>query len=150
MRTLERGVTLSYLIDTCVISELVRPEPHPGVVKWISRADEDRLYLSVLTLGELHKGVAKLDDPARARKLRLWLEGDVMTRFAGRILPVDVAVARWWGKLTGAALTRGVTLPVIDALLAATAHRHAMPVVTRNVKDLERCGVEILNPWELE
>ena len=139
---------MGYLIDTCVISELVRPEPHAGVVEWISRMDENRLFLSVLTLGELHKGVAKLKDAARARRLRSWLEQDVMARFEGRILPVDVSVARWWGKLTGEALTRGLTLPVIDALLAATAHRHALFVVTRNTKDLERCGVEIINPWE--
>ncbi len=100
----ERSETLSFLIDTCVISELVRPEPHAGVVEWISRADEDRLFLSVLTLGELYKGVAKLKDAARARRLSLWLEHDVMARFEGRI--------------------------------------------TRNVKDLERCGVEITNPWD--
>ena len=147
MQTRERSETLSFLIDTCVISELVRPEPHASVVEWISRVDEDRLFLSVLTLGELHKGVAKLKDAARARRLRLWLEHDVMARFEGRILPVDVGVARWWGTLTGEALARGSTLPVIDALLAATAHRHALSVVTRNVKDLERCGVEITNPW---
>ena len=139
---------MSYLIDTCVISELVRPEPNAGVLDWIARADEGDLYLSVLTLGELHKGVAKLGDPARARKLDRWLEHDVMARFEARILPVDVDVARWWGKLSGEALARGVTLPIIDALLAATARRHGMAVVTRNVKDLERCGVEIVNPWE--
>ncbi len=139
---------MSYLIDTCVISELVRAEPNAAVVEWISGVDEDQLFLSVLTLGELHKGVAKLTDGARARRLRLWLERDVVARFEGRILPVDVSIARRWGKLAGEAMDRGLTLPVIDALLAATAQQHGLPVVTRNIKDLGRCGVEILNPWE--
>jgi predicted nucleic acid-binding protein len=150
MQIRERGATLSYLIDTCVISELVRAEPSAAVVEWIASVDEDRLYVSVLTLGELHKGVAKLTDPVRARRLRLWLEHDVVARFEGRILPVDASVASRWGKLSGEAMTGGLTLPVIDALLAATAQQHALTVVTRNVKDLERCGVEILNPWEAE
>jgi len=79
----------------------------------------------------------------------LWLDRDVVARFAGRILPVDVAVARSWGRLVGEAAARGLTLPIIDALLAATAQQHALSVVTRNVRDLERCGVEVVNPWDL-
>lgn len=149
MQTRERGETLSYLIDTCVISELVRPEPHPAVVEWIAGVEEARLFLSVLTLGELHKGVAKLADSQRARRLTLWLERDVAIRFDGRILPVDASIARRWGKLVGDASARGITLPVIDALLAATAQQHGLSVVTRNAKDLERCGVEIVNPWDV-
>jgi toxin FitB len=149
MQTPGRGETLSDLIDTCVISELVRPQPHAAVVEWISGVEEAGLFLSALTLGELHKGVAKLADSQRARRLMLWLDRDVVARFDGRILPVDVAVARRWGKLVGDAAARGFTLPIIDALLAATAQQHGLSVVTRNVKDLERCGVEILNPWDL-
>lgn len=93
--------------------------------------------------------MAKLVDSQRARRLMLWLDRDVVTRFDGRILPVDVAVASRWGRLVGDAAARGLTLPIIDALLAATAQQHGLSVVTRNVRDLERCGVELVNPWDL-
>lgn len=137
-----------YLLDTCVISELVRPRPDENVVRWIDSVDERRLFLSVLTLGELEKGITKLHASQRKDDLREWLEYDLTERFKGRILPVDSAVAVAWGTLQGEAERVGGKLPVIDSLLAATAEIYQLIIATRNVADFERCSDTILNPWE--
>ena len=136
-----------YLLDTPVLSELVKPAPHPAVVSWIDSANEATLYVSVLTLGELRKGVSRLPPSERREALEQWLMHDVASRFRGRLLPVDAATALEWGALQGTALRAGAPLPAVDALIAASARVHALTVVTRNVRDLERCGVPIVNPW---
>ena len=138
---------MTFLLDTCVISELVKQRPDENVVRWIDSVDEWRLYLSVLTLGELEKGITKLQASQRKNDLREWLEHDLTARFEGRILPVDFAVAAAWGTLQGEAERSGKKLPVIDSLLAATAEIHQLTIATRNVADFERCSVAILNPW---
>jgi toxin FitB len=138
---------VSYLLDTCVISEMVKPRPARAVVSWLSGADEETLFLSVITLGELEKGIAKLADAKRSAKLAHWVRVDLADRFAGRTIPIDEAVATRWGTLAGESERRGVPLPVIDALLAASALCHGLTVVTRNTTDLERCGVRCLDPW---
>jgi predicted nucleic acid-binding protein len=138
---------VTFLLDTCLISELVKPRPSEGVLRWIDNADEQKLFLSVLTLGELEKGIAKLPESPRKTGLREWLEHDLAERFAGRILPVDAAVAVAWGRIQGDGGRAGVKLPVIDALLSATADIHRLTIVTRNVTDLERCGATVFNPW---
>jgi hypothetical protein len=135
------------MLDTCVISELVKPRPDENVVRWIDSVDERRLYLSVLTLGELEKGITKLQASQRKDDLREWLEHDLTVRFEGRILPVDFAVAVAWGALQGEAERSGKNLPVIDSLLAATAEIHQLTIATRNVADFERCSDAIFNPW---
>lgn len=139
---------MNYLLDTCVISELVRLEPDERVLKWVGSAEENALYLSVLTLGELEKGIARLPASARRRKIEAWVRGDLAERFAGRVLAIDAAVAEKWGQSSGASESRGKPLPVIDALLAATSLVHGLVVVTRNTADFERCGARCLNPWE--
>lgn len=139
---------MSYLLDTCMISELARPAPDARVLTWIESAEESALYLSVLTIGELEKGIARLPSSARRRKIERWVRGDLADRFAGRVLAVDVVVAERWGQISGASEPRGKPLPVIDALIAATGLVHGLIVVTRNVADLERCGARCLNPWE--
>lgn len=139
---------MSLLLDTSVISELVKKVPHEQVLNWLGRQDEESLYLSVLTVGELEKGIAKLRASARRDQLRTWLTRDLAVRFSGRLLPIDVAVAARWGALTGDAEKRGVPLPVIDSLIAATALEHDFSVVTRNVPDFRRCGVACVDPWE--
>jgi len=139
-----------YLLDTCVISELAKPEPDPGVVQWLSDADETGLYLSVLTLGELEKGIAKLPSSVRRRKIETWVREDLAERFRGRLLPVDEKVAERWGMLSGESESRGQPLPVIDALVAATGLVHGLTVATRNTGDLERCGARCFNPWKDE
>ena len=139
---------MTFLLDTCVISELVRPRPDEKVVRWVDSVDERHLFLSVLTVGELEKGIAKLPESQRKTELRAWLEHDLAERFADRILPVDAAVAIAWGRTLGEAERGGVKLPVIDALLAATAEVHGLTLVTRNVADFERCTAPVFNPWE--
>ena len=138
---------MNYLLDTCLVSELVKKRPEPRVVDWVRRQPEDRLYLSVITLGEIQKGISKLKDESRAKLLQNWLDHDLLDRFAGRILHVTPAVARIWGQVLGEAEKSGRTLPVTDSLIASIALEFGATVVTRNVDDLAMAGVEILDPW---
>ena len=135
---------MSYLIDTNVLSELRRKSPDAGVVAWFSQRPAATLYLSVLTLGEIRKGVEGVADDRRRQVLIDWLETDLPTYFIGRILPVDGAVADRWGRLVAAA---GRPLPAIDSLLAATALEHDLVLVTRNAKDFAGLPVRIFDPW---
>ena len=135
---------MSYLIDTNVLSELRRKLPDPGVVDWFSQRPPTTLHLSVLTLGEIRKGIEGVDDEIRRQSLIDWLETDLPTFFTGRILSVDGAIADRWGRLVAAA---GRPLPAIDSLLAATALEHDLVLVTRNVKDFSGLPVQIFNPW---
>lgn len=139
---------MNYLLDTCVISELVGAKPNRRVITWIDSQDEATLFLSALTLGELAKGVARLPQSKKREKLQAWLTSDIAQRFDGRILPVDGGAAMAWGELLGRTEQAGIKLPVMDSLIAATARHYGMAVVTRNVKDMERCEVTVLNPWE--
>jgi predicted nucleic acid-binding protein len=106
--------------------------------------DEQLLHLSVLTLGEIRKGIVQLPPGRRRTDLEAWVGGDLLTRFAGRILHIDGEIADRWGHLAGA---KGATIPVIDGLLAATAIHHNLTLVTRNAKDMARTGVVLFNPW---
>lgn len=139
---------MTFLLDTCVVSEMVKARPDPKVVRWIDSVEEGKLFLSVLTLGELEKGIVKLQDPTRKAVLRQWLEHDLKERFAGRVLPIDTAVAITWGEMQGGAERNGGKLPVIDSLLAATAETNGLTLATRNVVDFERCGARVFNPWD--
>lgn len=135
---------MSYLIDTNVLSELRRKSPDPGVVAWFSQRPPPTLHLSVLTLGEIRKGIEGVGDEVRKQSLIDWLETDLPTFFTGRILDVNGAVADRWGRLVAAA---GRPLPTIDSLLAATALEHDLVLVTRNTKDFAGLPVEVFNPW---
>jgi predicted nucleic acid-binding protein len=136
-----------FLLDTNVISELIKPRPDPKVRNWIDTTDEPLLFLSVLTVGEIRKGIVKLKDRGRRSSLEMWLDGVLLPRFADRILPIDQAVADRWGRLSGEAISVKWPLQVVDALLAATALRYEMTLVTRNTKDLRRTHVSLFNPW---
>jgi hypothetical protein len=138
---------VTFLLDTCVISELVKPRPNEYVVRWADSVDERKLFLSVLTVGELEKGITKLQESPRKASLQEWLEHDLAERFAGRILPVDAAVAVAWGRIQGEAERMGAKLPVIDSLLTATAEIHRLTLATRNIADFDRCGATVFNPW---
>jgi toxin FitB len=138
-----------YLVDTCIISELVRKRPHKGVVAWVRRQDEPALFLSVLTFGEIEKGIAKLEDGARKEQLRNWVDHDLRRRFGGRVLPFDYEAACRWGRISGAAERAGSRIPVVDGMLAATALIHGLTLVTRNATDVAPCGVPVLNPWNV-
>ena len=139
---------MKYLLDTCVISELVKKEPHPSVIRWMDAGEETKMYLSVLTLGELIKGITKLPDGERREKLQSWVSNDLAQRFGPRLLEIDAEISRAWGALLGEAERRGEKLPVVDSLIAVSANVHDLMVATRNVKDMERCQVKVFNPWE--
>ncbi len=135
---------MSYLVDTNVISELRRREPDLNVVEWFEQRPSTALFLSVLTLGEIRKGIELVADSKRKLRLLDWLEVELPKFFAGRTLPVDVAVADLWGRLQADA---GRPLPAVDSLLAATALHHNLRVVTRNARDFAFPGLEVINPW---
>lgn len=138
-----------YLLDTNVIASLIAPHGAPSVKAWAAQHDEDRLWLSILTLGEYDKGIAKLpdDDPNRARYIAA--RDALEDRFAGRILPVSNEIVRRWGVISGLIRREtGHPPPVIDTLFAATAVEHQLCFVTRNVKDVAGSGAEVLNPWD--
>jgi len=135
---------VTYLLDTNVLSETRKRQPEAGVANWIAATPPDRLHVSVLTLGEIEQGIARVrgqGDQSQAAALERWLR-DVQAGFEDRVLPVALPVAAAWGRQQ---YTR--PLPVIDALLAATARVHGLTVVTRNVKDFEVAGVQVLNPF---
>lgn len=136
-----------FLLDTNVISELIRPKPDPKVTKWIDATDEEILFLSVLTLGEIRKGVVLLPRGARRTVLEAWLRSELPLRFSGRILNIDQRVADRWGHLSGLTSARGANVAVIDGLLAATATEHNLTLVTRNTKDVAATGASLFNPW---
>lgn len=138
---------MNYLLDTCLLSELRKPEPDAGVVAWVSDVDEARLFVSVLSLGEIQKGVAKLADGRRKNAFQHWLEQDLLVRFEGRILPLDLDMALEWGFMSAATENRGKPAPVVDALLAVTAIVRHLTLVTRNDKDFSGFPVKVLNPW---
>jgi toxin FitB len=138
---------MSYLLDTNAVSEWVRPRPDPGIVRWLDEVDEDRTYLSVITLGELRKGVDRLADGRRRARLDQWLTTELPDRFSGRLLPVDAAVADKWGQLLARAENTGRAVAAVDALIAATANVHSLKVVTRNVGHFRDASVEVVSPW---
>lgn len=135
---------MSYLVDTNILSELRRREPNPGVVEWFAQRPVTTLRLSVLTLGEIRKGIAALPDDERKLKLLDWLEVELPSFFSGRILPVDAIVADRWGLLMAQA---GRPRIAIDSLLAAIALTHGLKLVTRNTRDFDFPGLEVINPW---
>jgi toxin FitB len=137
----------AFLLDTNVISELTKPKAEPKVTTWIDATDEELLFLSVLTLGEIRKGVVLLPRSPRRRTLETWLSNDLPLRFSGRILNIDQEVADRWGHLSGLTSARGVNVTVIDGLLAASAIQHNLTLVTRNTKDVAATGVSLFNPW---
>ena len=136
-----------FLLDTNVVSELIRPKPEPKVAAWMEATEESLFRLSVLTLGEIRKGIDSLPDRPRRAALESWLNHDLLIRFAHRILDVDQDVADRWGRLAATAAATKQSLPVIDGLLAATAIHHNLTLVTRNAKDVAVTGVPVINLW---
>ena len=138
---------MKFLLDTCVISEMVRQNPSRKVVDWITNEDENSFFISVLTFGELHKGIEKLDESKRKEELHNWVENDLKERFVIRTINIDLRVALLWGKIQGLAEKSGRPMPAIDSLIAATGIAHHLTVVTRNTADMEASGVPLFNPW---
>jgi predicted nucleic acid-binding protein len=138
---------VNLLLDTNVLSEVQRPAPDPRVLVWLDNVDEDRAFISVASIAELRRGIALMDDGRRRAALADWLANGLAERFAGRILPIDQAVAERWGDLTAQSRRSGVALSVMDGFFAATALANDLTLVTRNVKDFAAFGVPLLNPW---
>jgi predicted nucleic acid-binding protein len=137
---------VAYLLDTCALSEFTKPKPSASVDAWFAQIPDGADFVSVLTLGELEKGITKLVSSRRRAALERWF-GDLRDRFSGRVLAVDEPVALEWGRITARAEVAGNPLPSIDALIAATAIVHGLAVVTRNTSDIARTGAPIIDPW---
>jgi tRNA(fMet)-specific endonuclease VapC len=139
---------MKYLLDTNVVSELVKKQPDPQVVQWVDQQDPTRMYLTVITIGEIRKGVEKLPSSPRKEKIFTWLSSDLLLRFDGRILPISTEVMLHWGELTGQLEMKGVILSAIDSLIAAVALHGQFTLVTRNTDDFRGTGIPLLNPWK--
>ena len=139
---------MSYLLDTNVVSEWTKPRPNPGVIEWLSRVDEDEVFLSVVTFAELRHGIERLPSGRRRRRLDEWLRGELALRFEGRIVLIDGAIADEWGRLVARQEARGRPIAAMDGLIAATAQVHALTLVTRNATDFQVSVKSVLNPWK--
>jgi toxin FitB len=137
---------LRVLLDTCVLSELRRPKGDPGVRRAVDALGSDDLFVSVLSVGEIAKGIALLEESKNKRNLQAWLQA-LERHYADRVLPVDLETSHIWGELTAAAQKTGKIVPASDGLIAATARRHGLHVMTRNTEHFEPTGVLLLNPW---
>jgi predicted nucleic acid-binding protein len=139
---------MKVLLDTNVLSEVRRPAPEPKVLAWLDAIDEDRAFISVASIAELKRGIALMDDGRRREALSAWLAEDLPARFAGRILPIDLAIAERWGDLMAQACQSGVALSVMDGFFAATALAKELVLATRNIEDFGPLGLPVFNPWE--
>jgi predicted nucleic acid-binding protein len=138
---------LNYLLDTNVLSESSRPQPSPDVMRWLAELDEDRGFVSVITVTELRRGALILAPGRRRDSLMSWIDGELRDRFAGRIIPVDAEVADRWSDIMAACRSEGRGLGVMDGFLAATALVRGLTVVTRNIRDFAFLGDRVVNPW---
>ncbi len=138
---------MKYLLDTCMISELTKSEPNKKVVEWVLNENETNFYISVLTFGELYKGIEKLPESRKKEELGIWVENELKDRFQNRIIGIDLSISTIWGKIQCIAEKKGRPMPAIDFLIAATGIVHDLIVVTRNVSDMEQSGVKLFNPW---
>lgn len=136
-----------YLLDTDVVSELIKPRPDPGLTDWLAGVDEANLFISVITLAEIRYGIERLPDGARRAGLESWLTEDLVQRFERRIIEIDAAIADCWGRLVARCRAAGRPIGGMDGFLAATAECKAMTLITRNVAHFTRLGVTLLNPW---
>ena len=139
---------MNYLLDTNIVSELVKPTPSPQVWTWVDSVPDWQLFISSLTIGELHRGIEQLPLSARRTKYEQWFNEGILKRYADRILAVDTAVMLRWGTLAASLLSSGRTLPAFDSILAATALTHDLRLVTRNTRDFAGTGVQLINPWQ--
>jgi len=137
-----------YLLDTNVISELVKPLPHENVWEWVNALPDEQLFISSITIGELQRGIELLPPSKRRSDYEHWLQEQILTQYADRIIAVDTMVMLQWGTLMAQTAAIGRSLPVFDSLLAATALTHNMHLVTRNAQDFADTGVQVVNPWQ--
>jgi tRNA(fMet)-specific endonuclease VapC len=139
---------MNYLLDTCVLSEFTRRKPDEKVVHWLDSIDEEKLFISVITVGEIQRGIERLPKSHRKTELLAWMNNGLLQRFGLRLLPLDAETMLQWGSLTARLEIAGRLLPVMDSLIAATALQNNLILATRNVADFLPCGMQITNPWE--
>ncbi|WP_414543223.1 type II toxin-antitoxin system VapC family toxin [Nostoc sp. CCY0012] len=140
---------MTYLLDTCLISEMVAKQPNQQVLNWLDAQKPETLHLSVITIGEIAKGISKLTDSQRKKSLTKWLNETLPNRFESRIFSIDVPTMVLWGNLVGQLEQNGRPLPIVDSLIAAIALQNSLLLVTRNEKDFAGTGVVIINPWSI-
>lgn len=138
---------MSFLLDTNVVSEWTKPRPNPGLMAWLAATDEDRVFLSVVTIAELRRGVESLASGDRRKRLDDWLQQDLSSRFEGRMLPIDAQIANVWGRIVARRESSGCPIHAMDAMLAATVQVHALTLVTRNEADFYPTLKAVINPW---
>ena len=138
---------MNYLLDTNVISEFATPAPHPPVIEWLRTHQNDFLFLSVITIGEIQQGIIRLPASKKRTQLATWLNDTLLVEYSDRILPIDTATMLQWGQLTAHLTQQGQKMPVMDALIAATSLQHDLILVTRNVFDFVHTGLKLVNPW---
>jgi predicted nucleic acid-binding protein len=140
---------MNYLLDTCVISELISRQPNSQVLDWLRTLPGERIFLSALTIGEIQRGIKKLPNSNRKQELSEWLKSELLERFQNRILAIDTEIMLCWGELITDLEKQGRILPAIDSLLAAQALTLGLQFVTRNEKDFAGTGIQIINPWQM-
>ena len=138
---------MKFLLDTCVVSEFTKLTPNSKVIEWLRQCDQSSLYLSSITVGELSKGIAKLDEGKKKLELSKWLNDDLRVRFSDRIISLDVDVMMGWGIICGSLEKSGLSVPVMDSLIAASAIAYDLILVTNNVNDFKNMNVKLHNPW---
>ena len=138
---------MNFLLDTHVVSEWVKSRPDAGVADWLAESDEDRIFISAVTIAEIRYGIERMPRGTRRDRLEVWLTDDLPLRFEARVLPVDAGVGDRWGRVMARGQAAGRPVTAIDAFIAATAERHDLTLATRNVADFEVLGIRLINPW---
>ena len=139
---------MNYLLDTCVLSEFTRHRPEPRVIEWLDSIDEDKLFISVITIGEIQRGIERLPDSHRKTELLVWMNTVLLTRFAGRMVALDAPTMFLWGSLMARLEAAGQPMGVMDSLILTSALQNNLIIATRNVSDFLPGGVQVINPWE--
>ncbi|MGH3546231.1 MAG: type II toxin-antitoxin system VapC family toxin [Mycobacteriales bacterium] len=139
---------MRYLLDTNVVSEWTKPSPSSSVLRWFKQVDETTVFLSVITIAEIRQGIERLPHTRKRERLEVWLEDDLLTRFAGRVVDIDQRTAAAWGKTTAHAARNGTPIGAMDAFVAASATVHRLTIATRNSKDFAQTGLPLVDPWK--
>jgi predicted nucleic acid-binding protein len=141
---------VSFLLDTNIVSEWAKPRPNAGVVEWLAEADEDRVFVSVVTIAEVRRGIERLPAGRRRDRLDAWLSDDLPLRFEDRVLPIDREVADAWGRIVASRESAGRPIAIMDAFIAATAEVHGLTLITRNLGDFAEAVPGLVNPYSQE
>ena len=139
---------MNYLLDTCVLSEFTRRQPDQRVIDWLDSIEEEKLFISVITVGEIQRGIERLPDSHRKTELLVWMNNGLLQRFAERMIAIDAPTMFMWGSLTARLEATGQPMGVMDSLIVASALQNNLIVATRNVADFLLGGVQVINPWE--